>query len=205
MISKLKRRFGPKCMGLKVNFSKEVAYSPIKPIRFCEAVNDAFKTPLLFDPQNLICMGGRRSMGLLLDEKEMAQQISTENGIALQTAKRALDEIPKMNTPIHNVLMGIDERMERGIQPDMYILYINPKELMDLSRDYILKTNEFPIIKPFPFLSVCGNVFITTFKAANMSISFGCPESRKYGGVKDNHIIVGLPYSKCIQLFNEAN
>ncbi len=117
MISKLKSRFGSKCMGLKVNFGKEVAYSPIKPIRFCEAVNDAFKTPLLFDPQNLVCMGGRRSMGLLLDDKEMAQHLSTENGIALQTLKRALNEIPKMNTPIHNILMGIDEQMETEIQP----------------------------------------------------------------------------------------
>jgi uncharacterized protein (DUF169 family) len=202
MISLLKRRFGSKCLGLKVNYNKDIAYSPIKPIRFCEAVNDAFKTPLLFDPQNLICIGGRRSLGLLLDDKELAQHISAESGIALQTAKRALNEIPKMNTPIHNVLMGIDENLEKEVQPDLYILYISPKEFMDLSRDYILKTNEFPIVKPFSFLSVCGNVFISTFKSANMSVSFGCPESRSYGGVKDNHVVVGLPYNRCVQLFS---
>lgn len=202
MIINLKKRYGSKCLGLKVNYHREFDYSPLKPIRFCEAVNDAFKTPLLFYPQSLICQGARRSMGLQLEDKELVKHISSESGIAMQTVKKALSEIPKMTTPIHNILMGIDEEMENELKPDLYILYLEPKQAMELMRSYIQKTNEFPIIKPFSFLSICGNVFISTFKSANMSISFGCPESRNYGGLKDNHLVVGLPYNQAAQMFS---
>lgn len=202
MIATLKRKFGQKCLGLKVNYKEEFFYTPDKPIRFCEAVNDAFKTPLLFDPKNLICHGAKRSMGLLMDDKDLMKHISVESDIAMQTVKKALADIPRMNTPIHNILMGIDEKIERTIQPDLFIMYINPKQAMELMREYTQKTNQFPDIKPFTFLSICGNVFISTFKSANMSISFGCPESRKYAGLKDNQLIVGLPYSSAVQMFS---
>lgn len=194
--------YGPKCLGLKVNYNEDNFYSPVKPIRFCEAVNDAFKTPLLFDPRNLVCYGAKRSMGLLMDDKDLIKHISMESDIAMQTVKKALVDIPRMNTPIHNILMGIDEKMEKNIRPDLYIMYLNPKQVMNLMRDNTLKTNEFPIVKPFTFLSICGNVFISTFKSANMSISFGCPESRNYGGLKDNQLVVGLPYSQALQMFS---
>lgn len=203
MILDLRRLYGPKCLGLKVNYNKDFDYSPIKPIRFCEAVNDAFKTPLLFNPQNLICHGAKRSLGLLMDEKDLIKHISSESNIAMQTVKKALSNIPKMNTPIHNILMGIEEEMEEKARPDLFILYLEPKQVMDLMREFTSKTNEFPILKPFSFLSICGNVFISTFKSANMSISFGCPESRRYSGLKDNQLVVGLPYNQALQLLSE--
>lgn len=202
MILELKKQFGPKCIGLKVNYNKEFRYSPAKSIRFCEAINDAFRTPLLFNPLNLSCFGAKRSLGLSQDDKELIKHISEETNIANQTIKKALIDIPKMNTPIHNVLMGINEKIEHDERPDMYIMYIDPKQLTDLSRRYTRVTNDFPVVQPFSFLSICGNIFISTFKSARMSISFGCPESREYGGLKDNQLIVGLPYNQAVQILS---
>ena len=202
MILELKKQFGPKCIGLKVNYNKDFNYSPAKSIRFCEAVNDAFRMPLLFNPLNLTCFGAKRSLGLSQDDKELIKHISEETNIANQTIKKALIDIPKMNTPIHNVLMGINEKIEHDERPDMYIMYIDPKQLTDLSRRYTRVTNDFPVVQPFSFLSICGNIFISTFKSARMSISFGCPESREYGGLKDNQLIVGLPYNEAMQILS---
>ena len=202
MILELKKQFGPKCLGLKVNYNKNFSYSPAKSIRFCEAVNDAFKTPLLFNPLNLTCFGAKRSMGLLLDDKELLKHISAETNIAKKTIRKALNDIPKMSTPIHNILMGITDEIEIDTRPDMYIMYIDPKRLTDLTRRYIIETNDYPIVHPYPFLSICGNVFISTFKSARMSVSFGCPESREYGGLKDNQLVVGLPYNQAVQILS---
>lgn len=202
MLRELKKRFGPKCVGIKVNYTSEITYSPEKPIRFCEAVNDSIKTPLIINPNNLTCLGARRSMGLMNDEKELINHISTESGISQQTIKNSLHEIPKMNTPIHNVLLGISEEQEKLIQPDLYIIFTNPKNVMELMRLYTLKTNEFPLINPFAFLSICGSIFISTFKHSKMSVSFGCPESRRYGCVKDHQLVVGLPYTDTIHIFS---
>ncbi|MFA5647784.1 MAG: DUF169 domain-containing protein [Bacteroidales bacterium] len=202
MILELKKQFGPKCLGLKVNYNREFSYSPEKSIRFCEAVNDAFRTPLLFNPLNLTCFGAKRGLGLLRDDKELLKHISAETNIAQQIIKKALIDIPKMSTPINNILMGITEEIENDTRPDMYIMYIDPKQLTDLTRKYILVTNEYPIVQPFPFLLICGNVFISTFKSARMSVSFGCPESREFGGLKDNQLVVGLPYNQAVQILS---
>lgn len=201
MILELKKRYGSKCMGLKVNHTNGFEYSPDKPIRFCEAVYDAFKMPLLFNPQNLICMGAKRSMGFLKSDDELIEHISEESGIDPNTVQQAVSHIPHLQEPIQNILMGIDEEMERVVKPDMYIMYITPKEVMELMKQYAEKLKKFPIVMPYTFLSVCGSVFVNTYKSVSMSVSFGCPESRYYGGVKDNLLVVGLPYECCKDFF----
>ncbi len=202
MISELKKRYGAKCMGLKVNHLNGYDYTPDKPIRFCEAVYDAFKMPLLFNPQNLLCLGAKRSMGIMKNDEELVQHIELESGIDSNTIRRAVSDIPHLDEPIENILMGIDEEMERDVKPDMYIMFISPREVMELMKYYTEKLKSFPVVKPYTFLSVCGSVFVSTYKTGLMSISFGCPESRYYGGVKDNLLVVGLPYNSCVNLFS---
>lgn len=201
MILELKKRYGSKCMGLKVNHTNGFEYSPDKPIRFCEAVYDAFKMPLLFNPQNLICMGAKRSMGFMNTDDELIEHISEESEIDPKTVQQAVSQIPYLHEPIQNILMGIDEEMERVVKPDMYIMFITPKEVMELMKLYTQKLNKFPIVMPYTFLSVCGSVFVNTYISGHMSVSFGCPESRYYGGVKDNLLVVGIPHECCMNFF----
>jgi len=201
MIAKLKKRFGPFCTGIKVNYEKEFANSPLKSLRFCEAVNDSFHIPILFITQNLSCMGSKRSMGLLKNDSNIIQHISEESKVLPKTIRYVLDDTPFFDNPVNNVLLGISEDMEREVQPDLYIMYVNPKDSMELVKNYTLITNQLPSIKPSIFLSVCGNAFVNTYKNKVMSISFGCPESRKYGGLKDNLMVVGIPFSICLEIF----
>lgn len=202
MISRLKKEFGPKCLGLKVNYTGENIYTSSKTVRFCEAVNDAFRTPLLLNPQNLSCLGGLRSMSLVRDDKMMTKYLAEEYEISFQVAKKVLVEIPTLNIPIHNVLLGINEEMEKTITPDLYIIYLTPGQLTKLSSAYISRTHEFPMANTFPYLSVCGNIFLKTFRSAQMNIAIGCSQSRQYGEIKDNQLVVGLPYNKSVQIFN---
>jgi len=44
-------------------------------------------------------------------------------------------------------------------------------------------------------LSICGNVFANCYANQNVSVSFGCPESRKHGGVDKEEVIIGFPAS----------
>jgi uncharacterized protein (DUF169 family) len=141
-------------------------------------------------------------MGLHKSDKELISHISNESKISEHTISESLQDIPAFEKPVKNIYLGILPEMEDIILPDMFILQIKPKETMDLIKQYILKINAVPIIKPYPFLSVCGNILVGSLKQKQMSISFGCPESRKYGGVDDGNVIVGIPYSICNQLFN---
>jgi uncharacterized protein (DUF169 family) len=201
MISTLKRKFGDCCTGLKVNISGNETISHAKQMRFCEVVKDSFKIPILINTNNLSCLGSRRSLGLQTDCKELTQHISTESGVNIETVEYLLHDTPYFSNPVHNILLGINQEMEESIQPDLYIMYIKPRDLMNIVRDYTIIFNKFPIVKPHTFLSVCGNVLARTLLFDVMSISFGCPESRRYGGVKDHQVVVGIPYNKAIQLF----
>ncbi|MCF8307820.1 MAG: DUF169 domain-containing protein, partial [Bacteroidales bacterium] len=33
------------------------------------------------------------------------------------------------------------------------------------------------------------------FRDEDVTVSFGCPESREYGGVNKDEVVVGIPYS----------
>jgi len=50
-----------------------------------------------------------------------------------------------------------------------------------------------PFIASYSLLSICGNVFARGYNTSNICISFGCPESRKYGGVDMDEVVIGIP------------
>jgi len=201
MITELKRRYGNKCTGVKVNYEGPCVNTSEISLRFCQAVNYSFNVPLLLNSSLLSCKGAQRSFGLLRSDEELIIHIAGESNVPEQTIKRALHDIPLFDNPLKNVFLGIQDYMEDVIHPDMYILQIKPNEAMDLMRQYIVKTNNFPIIKPYPFLSVCGGILAASLINNLMSISFGCPESRKFAGVDESNVIVGIPFSTCNQLF----
>lgn len=58
----------------------------------------------------------------------------------------------------------------------------------------VAKSKIMPSIPPYSLLSVCGNVFANCYKNQTVSISFGCPESRKYGGIEQDEVVIGFPF-----------
>lgn len=202
MIAELKKRYGNKCTAIKLNYEGTCVNTPSIKMRFCEAVNYSFNIPLLLKSSCLSCMGSQRSFGLFKSDEELIAHISNESKASSQTIKKALQNIPVFEVPVRNIFLGIQHNMEDIILPDMFIIQIKPKDAMDLMKLYIVKTNTFPVLQPYPFLSVCGSVVVGVIKLKQMSVSFGCPESRKYGGVIDENVIVGIPYNICNQLFN---
>jgi len=202
MISELKKLFGFNCTGIKVNYNGVFLDTPSKKMPFCEAVKYSFQVPFLFDTKNLSCLGSQRSMGLLKNEDELVQHISESSKISPGIVKKILQNIHVSDKPVNNIFLGILEDMEPEIQPDLYIIYLEPKDVMELMRLFTEKTSKYPVIKPYSFLSVCGNIMVRTYFKNGLNISFGCPESRKQGGVEDNQLIAGLSYEMCMRLFN---
>jgi uncharacterized protein (DUF169 family) len=44
------------------------------------------------------------------------------------------------------------------------------------------------------FAAVCGNVAVKAYVDKKVSLSFGCEDSRQYGGISRDRLIVGIPY-----------
>jgi len=193
MTDKLKQLFGSKCTAINVNGElTKFINVPTKQMKFCEAVNYSFNTPIMLNTHNLGCPGARRSIGFDRNDKLLASTISGENNLPLRFIRTALQEIPVMNG-INNINLGLAKYHEIELQPDLYLMYIRPFKATGLMHR-LAKMALIPSVPPYILLSVCGNVFANCYLNQKVTISFGCPESRQSGGIGDDEIVVGLPF-----------
>jgi len=192
MIGELKNIFGSKCTGININGepSESIDIST-KRLKLCEAVNLSFDAPVRVAGENLVCPGARRSVGFDKDDQLLAKTISGNNGIPVQFILNALKEISKLDGITH-INLGLTEDMETWLKPDLYIIYINPAMVTAIMHN-LAKIGVNPSILPYSLLSVCGNVFSNCYKNKVPTLSFGCPESRRHGGIGNDEVVLGLP------------
>jgi len=193
MINKLKQHFGSKCTSIYVNNDVPGFINfPLKQMRFCEAVDQSFKVPLKLNTENLGCPGARRSVGFDTDDEKLAVDISENSNIHLSFINNVLQFIPAM-TGIRHINLGLNVYPENELQPDLFILYVQSFQITDLIFK-LAKMAIKPSIPNYLMLSVCGNIFANSYLNQVVSISFGCPESRKSGAIGKNEIVIGLPF-----------
>jgi len=195
MIEQVKSLFGNKSTGIKLNPGEFKTFNkPTREIKFCEAVNYSFDVPIEIGNENLGCPGARRSLGFDNNDEKLSEVISENTQIPISYIKEGLNSIPVIQTPIHNVGLGITEKMEDEIMPDIYISYTRPENIMNFMHQ-AARMKIQPFLPPYSLHSICGNVFSRAYENNLISVSFGCPESRNFGGVQPEEVIIGIPYN----------
>ena len=58
---------------------------------------------------------------------------------------------------------------------------------------------------PDLFLSVCSNVFTQVYHSSKPFISFGCPDSRYFGGIQEDEVVIGLPAATAERLMEKSH
>ena len=204
MIDELKNIFGPRCSAVNINGeTSEFINVPLKQMRLCEAVNHSFNIPLRLVNENLSCPGARRSIGFDTNDRQLAKTISANNKIPFPFIIDVLKTIPTLQG-IRHINLGIPEHMENETKLDFFILYVKPNRITSIMHT-LAKYKIIPSIPPYSLLSVCGNVFANCYINQSISISFGCPESRKHGGIEKDEIVLGLPYASAKLIVNNKN
>jgi len=201
MIKELKNKFGRKCSGININMEVPKINVPTKQMKLCEAVHHSFYIPIQINSKNLGCPGARRSTGFDTDDLKLAKTISLNNGIPISFINEALNNIPSFNDEIIHINMGIIQEMEKRLPPDLFIIYVQPSKITEIMH-LLAKHGIQPSISNYSLLSICGNVFANTYLNHQISISFGCPESREHGGVGENEVVVGIPANLVEHLLN---
>jgi uncharacterized protein (DUF169 family) len=198
---KLKQLFGSDCTAININGESDSFINiPSRQMTLCEAVNQSFKVPLRLNMENLVCPGARRSIGFDSNDKQLIKEISGHSQISENYISNALQNIPAL-TGIRHINLGLTEFMEKDLPPDLYIMYVQPFIITDFLHN-LAKSEIKPSIPSYSFLSVCGNVLANCYLNQVVSISFGCPESRKHGGIAENEIVIGLPFKIAAELLH---
>lgn len=180
-----------------LSFSQEVPVRSAQVTRLCEAVNRSYHERLTVVPARLECLGALRSLGVSRDDTLMAQQMAERAEISPECARDILDATPTLQVSVGSVEMGELER------PNVFIAYLTPSQAMKLLRVWQAMMGRGFQTELSSFTAICGAMACAVRDGA-MHFSFGCPDSREYGGVPPDRLVAVLPFPLVSKLMKET-
>ena len=159
------------------------------PARLCEAVCESFDRTFVLPSELVRCPGACRSLGLNgCDVRDLAKRMSEKTHLPSDLVRRVVAGTPRLDTPPAAVELG------RIDNPDVLVSYLRPDSAMRLVRRCQEAHRVNMEISLSSFIAVCGNVIVRAFKLGRPALSFGCPDSREYGGIPADKLVFGMPY-----------
>lgn len=179
----------------KIKFYKEIPsssnYQTVEGIRFCEAISKARFFPVILRASDVSCTGARYVFGW--DSKASQKIISVyceKRKIPFKVARAILLAVPQLNNPPAAVGLNTDD------EPDLVISYLQPEQFMNLLRVFQEDKGKNLSVNLSSITGICGNIAVKTYLKEEISLSFGCEDSRKYGRISPDQVVVGIPYSE---------
>jgi len=192
----LKQEFGGLWTGLALHYEAVPEAAPVPhEMRLCEAVARSFVQPIVLPASKIGCPGARRALGLLDDDRALAQRISEKASVPLDTLRKALAETPCLTAPITAISLGPGHD-----QSDVVVGYVQPKEAMSLLRRWQMFFGHLPVVPLSSFLAICAWVVVRAHKLDEVCVSFGCLDSRQFGGIGSDTLVVGMPSVRARQM-----
>lgn len=196
LASRLQQEFGGLWTGVALHYEAVPAAAPVQhEMRLCEAVARSFLQPIVLPAQKIGCPGARRALGLLDDDRALAQQMSQKAGVPFGTLCKALGETPCLAAPVTAISLGASHDA-----PDVVVGYVQPKEAMSLLRRWRVVYGDAPLVPLSSFLAICAWVVVRAHKLDEICVSFGCLDSRQFGGIGSDTMVVGMPFTRAQQI-----
>jgi len=189
LLKELQDRFGSR--WVKVRFYRTIPsdrnHNSFEGDRFCEAVAQSYRLPLIVTSEEIGCPGARYVFGWDNHAgQEMTQHFCKELGFSLDQSETVVNRLPRLKPECSAV--GLNQ----GEEPDVFVSYLQPEQLMWLVQAYEKRTGQDLVARFSPVTSVCGDTVVRTFLDQAINVSFGCPKARKYGKIGDDRLLVGL-------------
>ena len=115
--------------------------------------------------------------------------MASTKGHSLEHALMLFENTPHFQTMPE--MIGFDV----ADQPDVAVARLQPEQVMRLLQTYHLKLNKVFQTSISSVISACGNTAVKAFQQQDLAISFGCDDSRTFGGLSRDQLYVGLPYA----------
>jgi len=157
-------------------------------MRFCEAVHHAGHGRIDLSPEMICCEGAKRTFGWIRSKDEaLALHLSEKTGMNGDRAEELIRQVPVMGYPYAGIRVG------QCAKPDVLITYARPEAAMRLVRLWETATGNSLRVDVSSIMGVCGNAVVKAYMSQSISISFGCPDSRQYGGIQPEEMVIAVP------------
>jgi len=120
---------------------------------------------------------------------KVIENFQRKRNISLKDATSIVKGLPQMEVAPIAIGLNGDE------SPDLLVACLQPQQFMRLLTVYQGVFGEKLKVELSDYAAVCGNVAVNTYLHKRISLSFGCEDSRQYGGIPRDRLIVGIPYA----------
>ena len=190
----LEQLTGERWTGLK--FIEAVPAGTQRFARLCEAVHQSFGSDITIACGTMECPGALRSLGLGRPDEQMALQMSEKTGMPMQRAKALLSASPILKRNVRSIELGNADR------PDILLSYLQPEAAMKLLRCWQQMTGRRLSTDLSAFTAVCASL-VAAEQDDQPVFSFGCPDSREYGGIGPDRLVAALSRDTASQMMQE--
>jgi uncharacterized protein (DUF169 family) len=191
VVDAFQRRFGSRWIGVKFYFDKfpTVNKHSLRDVRFCEAIKKSLVHPVLLRPEDLNCHGARYVFGWDETAKaEMVERFHHQEGFSKSKAKELVQNLPKISGSLKGIGLNV-----KTSPPDLLLSYLQPGQVMTLLRSYHVHFGKDLNVDLSSIVSVCGHVAVEAIVKKRIALSFGCSDSREYGGITRDRVAIGVP------------
>ena len=168
-----------------------------KTIRHCSMVGLARNEGKIFYalPENHECNGGAWSLGL----KEITETLKNGDFYyklgkfeSSAACKRTIDRVPHLN-PGDTYATMYAPLEKTPFDPQVVIIVASPWAMLKLTQSTVFRVGgrinaEFAGIQ-----SVCADACAQTYLSGRVNFSLGCDGSRKFSGIADGELVIGIP------------
>ena len=186
------RRFSDKFRSnwIKVKFYKEKPdldnFKELKDARFCEATKEAITGSVLLDRESISCPGAQYVFGWKSNFKLM-NSCFNKRETKMKNIKSMFSHVSCLNSSFNYI--GLNTEGE----PDLIISYMAPSDVMTLVKTYHNQEGKGLDISLNGMMAICGGIAVQSFLTKDITLSFGCDDSRKYADIKRENLVVGIP------------
>ena len=175
---------------IKVKFYQEEAdFGKVKisrKVRFCQAVKEAIFHPVLLDRDSINCPGARYAFGWS-NKNDLLQHCHEIGHITKENLDPMLPVIPHLKEPFKYI--GLNTIGE----PDLVMSFILPESAMDLVKLHHYHFGKNLDVSLCSMMPICSGIAVRAYLEEKIAFSFACEDSRKYGQIDRNRMVVGIP------------
>jgi len=193
LISRFGNAFG--WPWIPVSFCGEAPEGNPQELRFCEALREAARSPVILTAASVDCPGAKRSFGWSQgSEENLAEQLAAKEGLPIAMAWKMISGVPKLDGNVAAVEVGTKET------PDVLVSYAQSPTAMRITRAVEKGSGEplRPILSSV--MSACGNAAVRSYITGDIAVSFGCDTSRESGAIGRDRLIVSVPWRRVREL-----
>ncbi|MBU0570550.1 MAG: DUF169 domain-containing protein [Candidatus Omnitrophica bacterium] len=160
----------------------------IEGIRFCEAIKKSVEYPLLIDKGSISCKGAQYVLGWDSQaQEEILSNCKEKTSVGTKKLRSILSDQIIFEEPFEYIGLNMEGT------PDLLVSFCSPEEVHNLIKTYNGVKGASLNTSFSGMLSICGGIVANTFLKNEISLSFGCDDSRKYARMGRDTLVVGIP------------